>query len=115
MQELVKRKFAATERACAEIGWSYVLWGELERVESANLRWLAGYRHSRCFNTEVAARLREFFAAPGLLMEGAEEAGDPIAVLPVLFHLMWRQELVCDLSVLLGDRTVVRLAAEDVR
>ncbi|MFI6730787.1 hypothetical protein [Streptomyces atratus] len=48
-------------------------------------------------------------------MEGAEEAGDPIAVLPVLFHLMWRQELLCDLSVLLGDRTVVRLAVEDVR
>ncbi|MFJ1895449.1 TnsA-like heteromeric transposase endonuclease subunit [Streptomyces sp. NPDC088115] len=105
-------KFAATERACAEIGWGYALWGELDPVESGNLRWLAGYRHPRCFNAEVAGRLREFFAAPGLLMEGAESAGDPIAVLPVLFHLMWRQELVCDLSVVLGDRTVVRLAGE---
>lgn len=108
-------KFAATERACAEIGWDYALWGELDPVESANLRWLAGYRNPRCFNVEVAARLREFFAAPGQLMEGAEEVGDPIAVLPVLFHLMWRQELLCDLSVLLGDRTVVRLAKVDER
>ncbi|WP_406209608.1 TnsA-like heteromeric transposase endonuclease subunit [Streptomyces sp. NBC_01017] len=92
------------------MGWSYAPWGELDPVEAVNLRWLAGYRHLRCFNAEVAARLREFFAAPGRLMEGAEEAGDPIAVLPVLFHLMWRQELLSDLSVLLGDR-----AAEDGR
>ncbi|MFF3735391.1 TnsA-like heteromeric transposase endonuclease subunit [Streptomyces sp. NPDC002476] len=108
-------KFAATERACAEIGWSYALLGELDPVEAVNLRWLAGYWHPRCFNVEVAARLREFFAASGLLMEGAEEAGDPIAVLPVLFHLMWRQELLTDLSVLLSNRTVVRLAVEDGR
>ncbi|MFI6730786.1 TnsA-like heteromeric transposase endonuclease subunit [Streptomyces atratus] len=46
-------KFAATEHACAEIGWSYALWGELDPVESANLRWLAGYRHSRCFKPKL--------------------------------------------------------------
>ncbi|MEW1639760.1 TnsA-like heteromeric transposase endonuclease subunit [Streptomyces sp. NPDC093801] len=105
-------KFAATEQACAEACWSYALWGELDPVEVLNLRWLAGYRHPRCFNAEAAVRLREFFAVPGPLMEGAECAGDPIAVLPVLFHLMWRQELVCDLSALLGGRTVLRLAGE---
>ncbi|WP_223863848.1 hypothetical protein [Streptomyces sp. 5-10] len=52
---------------------------------------------------------------PGLPLEGAEEAGDPIAVLPVLVHLMWRQEPLTDLSVLLSDRMVVRLAVEDRR
>ncbi|MFC8129506.1 TnsA-like heteromeric transposase endonuclease subunit [Streptomyces sp. NPDC057302] len=102
-------KFDATRRACVEVGWSYALWGELDQVEAVNLRWLAGYRHPRCFRVEVAGRLREFFAGPGLLMEGAEAVGDPIAVLPVLFHLLWRQELVTDLSVLLGDRSVVQL------
>ena len=80
-------------------------------MREANLRWLAGYRHPRCFRDEVAGRLREFFAGPAPLMDGAEAVGDPIAVLPVLFHLLWRQELVTDLSVLLGDRSVVRLAA----
>ncbi|MFJ8307704.1 MULTISPECIES: TnsA-like heteromeric transposase endonuclease subunit [unclassified Streptomyces] len=104
-------KFKATERACDEVGWRYALWGELDQVVSANLRWLAGYRHPRCFRAEAAGRLRGFFSRPGLLMEGAEAAGDPIAVLPVLFHLLWCQELVTDLSVLLGDRSVVRLAA----
>ena len=40
-------------------------------------------------------------------MSGAEQVGDPIAVLPVLYHLMWRHELVADLSLVLCDRTVV--------
>lgn len=106
-------KFEATRRALVETGWSYALWGERERVEAVNLRWLAGYRHPRCFRAEVAGRLREFFAGPGPLMEGGEAAGDPIAVLPLLFHLLWRQELVTDMSVLLGDRSVVRLAVEE--
>ena len=34
------------------------------------------------------------FAEPVALMAGAAAAGDPIAVLPVLFHLLWRHELV---------------------
>jgi hypothetical protein len=41
-------------------------------------------------------------------MAGAEVVGDPIGVLPVLFHLMWRHELAADLSLVLGDRTWVR-------
>ena len=43
------------------------------------------------------AALREAFAGPAPLLAGAAEAGDPLAVLPALFHLMWRQELVADL------------------
>ena len=43
-------------------------------------------------------------------MEGAEAAGDPLSTLPVLFHLMWRRELVADLSLVLSHRTVVRRA-----
>ena len=43
-------------------------------------------------------------------MEGAEAAGDPLATLPVLFHLMWRRQLAADLSLVLSHRTVVRRA-----
>ena len=32
-------------------------------------------------------------------MAGAAAAGDPLAVLPVLFHLMWRHVLAADLAV----------------
>jgi hypothetical protein len=41
-------------------------------------------------------------------MDGAEEAGDPIAALPVLFHLLWRHELEADLSAPLHQATLVR-------
>ncbi|MFE2595443.1 hypothetical protein ACFXCZ_02875 [Streptomyces sp. NPDC059396] len=42
---------------------------------------------------------RNVFSEPRPLMDGASLAGDPIAVLPVLFHLLWRHELAVDLSV----------------
>jgi hypothetical protein len=48
---------------------------------------------------------------PTPLMAGAEVAGDPIAVLPVLFGLLWRHELTADLSVPLHQDTLVSRAA----
>jgi len=42
--------FAATARACAEVGWSYRRFGALDEVLAANLRWLAGYRQARFAN-----------------------------------------------------------------
>jgi hypothetical protein len=59
--------------------------------------------------SEIAARLQETFAAPTPLLTGAEDVGDRLAVLPALFHLMWRQELVADLAhERLGPTTLVR-------
>jgi len=103
--------FDATRRACAAIGWEYRLAGALDPVATANLRWLAGYRHPRYRVPQPAAALRAAFAAPVALMDGAEVAGDPVAVLPVLYHLLWRQELTADLSVPLHPSVPVVLAA----
>ena len=93
-----REAFAATRRACELLGWRYAVWGAMDPVVAANHRWLAGYRHPRCGDPGIAARLREVFAWDRPLMAGAEAAGDPIATLPVLFHLMWRRELAADLS-----------------
>jgi hypothetical protein len=104
--------FDATRRACAAIGWEYRLTGALDPVATANLRWLAGYRHPRYRVLRAAAALRAAFAAPVALMDGAEAAGDAVAVLPVLYHLLWHQELTADLSVPLHPAAaVVRAAA----
>jgi putative transposase len=66
-------------------------------------RWLAGYRHPRCYRREIAERLCEVFAEQGPLFAGADAVGGRVGVLPVLFHLMWRQVLVADLdNALLG-------------
>jgi hypothetical protein len=99
--------FEATRRACVEVGWEYRLVGSPDSIMVANVRWLAGYRHPRHHLGKVAERLREVFTEPAPLMTGAEAAGDPIAVLPVLFGLLWRHELIVDLSVPLHPSTVV--------
>jgi hypothetical protein len=102
--------FEATRRACAEVGWEYRLVGAPDAIMVANVRWLAGYRHPRHYLGELAEKLREVFTEPVPLMDGAEAAGDPIMVLPVVFHLLWRHELVVDLSVPLHPSTVVSRA-----
>jgi hypothetical protein len=103
--------FEATRRACDLVGWEYHLVGALDPIATANLRWLSGYRHPRYGVPPVAATLRAAFAEPVPLMDGAEAAGDPVAVLPVLYHLLWWQELAADLSVPLHPATVIALAA----
>ncbi len=103
-------KFEATARACTLAGWEYELRGAADPVVTANLRWLAGYRHPRYEVPATAGVLRQVLATGAPLMSGAEAAGDPVATLPVLFHLLWRRVLAADLSVPLGEHTLVRLA-----
>ena len=100
--------FAATAQVCAQVGWGYQRAGELGPVQAANLRWLSGYRHRRFAQPGLAARLGEVFAEPGPLLAGAAAAGDPVAVLPVLFGMLWRGELAADLEAsVLGAATLV--------
>lgn len=101
-------KFDATARACELVGWEYRLVGAGDPVVTANLRWLAGYRHPRYWLPGTVALLREVFAVGTPLLAGAEAVGDPIAVLPVVFHLLWLQELSVDVTVPLHHETAVR-------
>lgn len=77
--------FAATARLCAEVGWEYQRAGEFGPVRPANLRWLSGYRHPRFAQPQLAARLAKMFDEGAPLLGGATAAGDPVAVLAVLF------------------------------
>lgn len=101
-------KFDATASACAEVGWEYRLVGAADLILLANVRWLAGNRQPRHGVADVLAGLREVFGSPTPLMDGAGAVGDPIAVLPVPFRLMWRGELVCGLNVPMHAATIVR-------
>ena len=101
-----------TAEACARLGWEFRRAGEIDPVLGGNVRWLARYRHPRCAGRAgVTRRLREAFAGSAPLLAGAAEAGDPLATLPALFHMMWRQELVADvMRERLGPATPVRTA-----
>jgi hypothetical protein len=90
--------FDETARACAEVGWVFQRVGTPDPVLVANLRRLSRYRHPRCgARPEIADRLLQVFENPALLFDGASQVGDRFAVLPVLYHLLWRQSLVADL------------------
>jgi hypothetical protein len=103
--------FAATAVMAGQAGWAYDRLGELPAVRAANLRWLAGYRHRRYARAAVMAALEEVFAEAGPLRDGAAQVGDPVAVLPVLFAMLWRGRLAAGLdSRVLDPATVVRAA-----
>jgi hypothetical protein len=103
-----KVKFEATAAACTRVGnWSFRLVHELEPVLAANVRWLSGYRHPRHGGSALGVSLRRVFAGGAGLLDGVSQVADPIWGLPVLFHLLWRGDLVVDLSVPLGDGTWV--------
>ena len=104
-------KSAASGGGGALLGGEYRLVGARDAIVVGNRRWLGGYRHPRHQLPEVERVLREVFTAPMSLMAGAGLAGDPIAVLPVLFHLLWRGELSADLSLLLHPDSVVSVVA----
>jgi len=99
--------FAATERACAQAGWRYELAHELDPVRTANLRWLAGYRHPRCRGGGVARQALSLAVEPWTVTGLARVLGDPLGTLPVVFHLLWSGELETNLSVLLSENSVV--------
>ncbi len=80
----------------------------------ANVRWLAGYRHPRHRIPELAELLREAFASGLALHDGAALVGDPIAVLPVLFHLLWGHELHASPSRPLHPDTLVTTVDAEV-
>ena len=109
MDEATRESFAATERACAAVGWEFEWVGRPEPVFMANVRWLSRYRRPRSGRpAAVAARLLEVFSEPKGMWDGAEQVGDRLQVLPVLFHLLWSGALETDLEgCLMGTGSVV--------
>ena len=65
-------KFEATARACAMVGWNYRLVGVPDPIVTANLRWLAEYRHPRHDLPDVGEVLRRVFVTPTPLMAGRD-------------------------------------------
>ncbi|GAA5513115.1 hypothetical protein Dcar01_01841 [Deinococcus carri] len=103
--------FAATREACDRLSWNYAVWTEPSRPFLHNLRWLSAH-HRPPFEHEVYAPLLR-----ALLQDSPRTIGELVGALdpeclvrPVLFHLMWRREVLADLEVLLDDFTPVRLA-----
>jgi hypothetical protein len=77
-------------------------------VPTANVQWLAGYRHPRnAGRPGLMPAVLEAFTRPRPLIEGAKAAGNPIEVLPVVFHALWHGKLTTPLDVPLHERVLV--------
>lgn len=96
------------QAACAQAGWSYRRFEPLEEILAANLKWLAGYRHPRnAGRVGLMPAVLEAFTRPRPLIEGAEAVGDPIEVLPAVFHALWHGHLTTPLDVPLQERVLL--------
>jgi len=108
--------FGVTASACQQAGWEFRRTGGPSAVLAANLRWLAGYRHPRCRQPEIADALVEVFVEPAPLFAGAGAVGDRLAVLPTLYHLLWCQVLAADLAAApLSPSSLVSVSGEPPR
>lgn len=106
--------FAATEAACEAVGWVYRRVGAVNPVLAANVRWLSDYKHPRTLNPGHTSVLTRAFAQPASLLATVGMVGDPIALLPSVFHLMWSGVLRADLACepLNGSTLLVAAAGE---
>ncbi|MDQ2845124.1 MAG: TnsA-like heteromeric transposase endonuclease subunit [Actinomycetota bacterium] len=98
---------AVTRAICDQIGWEYRLAGEPTPTRAANLTWLAGYRRSCAGGEQTVGSLTQIASEPVPLLQGAEAVGDPVVVLPTVFHLLWTGVLRCDLDLPLTDHTMM--------
>jgi len=94
-------------------GWRYEVATEPVAVELANVRFLAGYRRGWLFRSELLAQLQEKDLDGSLLVDAIRcLPAEPVHhVRSALLHLLWRQELLIDLSEPLSGRTELRRAA----
>ncbi|MEU6236223.1 TnsA-like heteromeric transposase endonuclease subunit [Kitasatospora sp. NPDC047058] len=85
---------AALGQACARVGWVYRRLRAPDPVVAGNVRWLAGYRHPRFRGAQrVEAAVLEAFACERPLVEGVRAVGNPLVVLPVVYHALWAHRL----------------------
>jgi hypothetical protein len=98
-----------TGEVCRRLGWDYEMVGEPPAQRWANVSWLAGYRRPVHLGAELADQLLEVARRPVSIGELLGAVEFPAIARPVLFHLLWRGLLVCELDVApLRDTTVVQ-------
>ncbi|NXY99064.1 TnsA-like heteromeric transposase endonuclease subunit [Streptomyces sp. BR123] len=94
-----QRAGEAVRAACERVGWVYRRLEPPGPVIAGNVRWLAGYRHPRFRGAaQVEEAVLEAFSRPRPLAEGVRAVGNPLAVLPVVYHALWAHRLQASLE-----------------
>nr|WP_238391720.1 TnsA-like heteromeric transposase endonuclease subunit [Mycolicibacterium sp. CBMA 230] len=95
-----RRKVEVTAKACEAVGWRHDVFAGLIAVERMNLLWLHGFRHRPAWADGAEMRIRAVVAGSETmtledLFAHDDGSGELIAV---VWHLIWRGELVVDMS-----------------
>lgn len=97
-----------TRVVCDLVGWDYRLVGQPDAQRLANVSWLHGYRRPLHAGVELVPRLLALAQQPVSIAELLSYLSNPVLARPVLFHLLWHGQLVCDLHAPLREVTLVR-------
>lgn len=96
------------------IGWSYLVASEPDPVWLANVRFLAGYRRGWLLNQDVLNEIRSSrlrFAGLSVAETEALCIAPKNLVRPVLMHMLWCHEYICDLTQPLRPATVLEVSS----
>ncbi len=105
--------FGWTRAVVEARGWRFEVATEPPGVELANVRFLAGYRRDWLFHPHLLAQLRTWNLDGASLKDAFNclPNESPQSVRSAVLHLLWRQELVIDLSKPLSVGTELRRPA----
>ncbi|MUL78963.1 TnsA-like heteromeric transposase endonuclease subunit [Mycobacterium sp. CBMA226] len=116
-QPKIKVLCAWTKRVVESLSWRYEVVSEQPPVLLANVRFLAGCRRERFINDAVLSHLRSYVGdLDGMCIDDAirrfaDEFPQPL-VRSALTHMLWRQELIVDLTQQLRPTTVLEAKNE---
>lgn len=105
----IKRVLDATREACLEAGWEYeVFTGDEEPVMLENVGWLAGFRRTPVMFEDISRRvLFSMRQEESLEIGKIAQVFSPSALCrPIVYHLLWRQILITDLSKILSNESL---------
>lgn len=97
-----ERRVRAAERsreACDWLGWEYGVVGEIDQIEWENVSLLGRYRRAPSNLADYRPLLLTACTRPRSFRELRQLDANPLAVLPSLYHLIWRHELEADVRV----------------
>jgi hypothetical protein len=92
--------------ACGQAGWEFRRAGAIDPVVRAKSGGCRDTGTSAAAESRRQPELLETFTSGMPLLAGVSQVGDPVVVLPAAYHLLWRRELACDMSVLLGSSSM---------
>src|SRR6266704_1302444 len=107
MSDQDRSVFSVVNEACALAGWRHRVWHEPAPRLMRNIEWLAGYRRALCHDPRIANSLFAACSSPTPLGEVVATHSVAEQARPVLYHLMWQQQIGCDLTARLSDLSLI--------